>query len=209
MTDNRLIRRARRGEPEAIRELYRRHAGRVHAVARRLVGEEEGAGDCAQEAWIRILDGLEGFRGDAALSSWIHRIAVNASLDWLRREGPRREREDPLPDSLPDRPRGRDVLLASRIEAALDRVPDRQRIVLVLHDVEGWTHGDIAEALGVAPGTSKSQLHRARARMREILPDGVAPGGESAPTRPSTASASPSTAPPSSQPAARPSARIE
>ncbi|TVP74913.1 MAG: sigma-70 family RNA polymerase sigma factor [Gemmatimonadales bacterium] len=171
MTDEILIQRASRGEPGAARQLYRRHAGRVHAVVRRVTGDEEAAGDCCQETWIRIFDNLESFRGEASFGSWAHRIAVNTTLDWLRREGPRRSREGPLSETLASGPRRGDALLAARLERALDRVPLRQRTVLVLHDVEGWTHREIAEALGIEPGTSKSQLHRARARMRELLPD--------------------------------------
>ncbi len=172
-TDEReLIDRARKGDREAIQALYRRYAGRVLAVVRRLSADEDAAADCAQEAWVRALRSLPGFRGDSAFGTWIHRIAVNTAL-LAKRSGRRRAgREQPLPPALEvagAAGAAGDALLRRRLEAALTHIPDGMRQVLVLHDVEGLTHEEIGAALGIAPGTSKSQLFKARAQMRLLL----------------------------------------
>jgi len=172
-TDEReLIDRAREGDRDAIQALYRLHAGRVLAVVRRLAADEESAADCAQEAWVRAIRSLRDFRGESAFGTWIHRIAVNTAL-LARRSGRRRAaREEPLPPALEvagsQGPAG-DALLRRRLDAALARLPEGMRHVLVLHDVEGMTHEEIGTTLGIAPGTSKSQLFKARAQMRVLL----------------------------------------
>lgn len=168
--DQQLIARAKQGDAAAIRSLYDRHAARVYSVVRRFAGDDALAEDWAQEAWIRAIRALPDFRGDARFSTWLHRIAVNSALQGRRRRKRHRGRERPLPESptfpAEDRPR---TLLRLRLERALDRVPDGMRRVLVLHDIEGYTHREIGELLGIATGTSKSQLFKARARMRELL----------------------------------------
>lgn len=172
-TDEReLIDRARQGDGDAVQALYRRHAGRVLAVVRRLTGDEDAAADCAQEAWIRAIRSLPQFRGESAFGTWIHRVAINVALR-ARRSGQRRsKREEPMPPALevagPAGPTG-DALLRRRLQAALDRLPDGMRHVLVMHDVEGLTHEEIGATLGINPGTSKSQLFKARAQMRSLL----------------------------------------
>lgn len=175
VTEAQLIRRACDGDARAVRSLYDRYAPRVHAVVRRLAGDEDLAQDCAQEAWIRAIRALPTFRGDARFSTWLHRIAVNSALQAIRRAEGRSRREAPLPDVLSVPPRRGDVLLQGRLEAALDRLPGGMRQVLILHDVEGYTHEEIGEMLGVATGTSKSQLFKARARMRSLLGPAVGP----------------------------------
>jgi RNA polymerase sigma-70 factor, ECF subfamily len=175
MTEDELVERAARGDPLAIRTLYERYAGRVFAVSRRILGDDSLAEDSAQEAWVNALKGLPEFRGEARFGTWIHRIAVNAALQLRRHQGTRKEREEPIPEHLASPGRPRDVLLEERLGHALDQVPDRMRTVLILHDVEGYTHEEIGTLMDVQPGTSKSQLFKARARMREILrADGVA-----------------------------------
>ena len=178
MTEERLIERAAQGDPLAVRTLYERHAPRVFAVVRRIVGDDHRAEDCAQEAWISALRGLPEFRRDARFGTWIHRIAVNQALQMQRRSGVRQQRETELPDTLSVGPGRRDALLEDRIARALDQVPDRMRQVLVLHDVEGYTHQEIAERMGVRPGTSKSQLFKARAHMRELLSETLETGSK-------------------------------
>ena len=168
-----MLEAAARGDPAAVRALYDRFSRRVYTIARRLAGDDALAKDIAQEAWIRILRALPGFRGDARLSSWVHRIAVNTALLGSRRERRQGMREDAFA-SAPARPRavtGQDerVLLRMQLEDALDDVPDGMRRVLVLHDVEGYTHEEIAAALGTTPSASRSQLTRARARLRAAL----------------------------------------
>lgn len=177
MTERELIERTCAGEAAAARTIYRRHAPRVFAVVRRLCGEDDLARDCSQEAWIRVFRALHDFRGEARLSTWIHRIAVNSTLNTLRRARREDARRAPLPASLPERtsvpPPSGDPLLRERLEVALDSVPEGMRRILVLHDVEGYTHQEISEMLDITTGTSKSQLFKARAKMRELLGGGL------------------------------------
>ncbi len=171
-----LIRRACEGDGRAVRALYNRYSLRVYAVVRRIAGDDDLAEDYAQEAWIRAIRALPTFRGEARFSTWLHRIAVNSALQALRKAKNRRTRETALPDEIPVTHRMGDVLLERRLQEALDRLPDGMRRVLVLHDVEGYTHEEIGQALGVTAGTSKSQLFKARAKMRRML-RGLEPTG--------------------------------
>lgn len=168
MTENELILRARQGDGEAIRRLYERHASQVYTIIRRLAGDDALAEDWAQEAWVQAIRALPEFRGEAQFGTWLYRIAVNRALQGRRERERRAPRELPLPDIVPagrdDRP-----LLRVRLERALARLPERMRQVLLLHDVEGYTHEEMGEMLGVAPGTCKSQLFKARAKMRQML----------------------------------------
>jgi len=169
MTERELIERARNGEDSAIRALYLRHAPRVYATIRRLAGDDSLAEDWAQEAWVRAIRALPTFRGDSQFSTWLHRIAVNSALHGRRARQRHTAREAPLPETVAVGAAGERTLLRLHLERALERLPERMRQVLVLHDVEGYTHEEIGEALGVNPGTSKSQLFKARARMRQLL----------------------------------------
>jgi len=169
LSEAQIIRRACGGDGSAIRLLYERYAPRVYAVVRRIAGDDDIAQDYAQEAWIRAIRALPTFRGDARFSTWLHRIAVNAALQALRKSETRTRREAPMPETVPVGPSPGDTLLERRLESAMDRLPDGMRQVLILHDVEGYTHEEIGEVLGVTSGTSKSQLFKARARMRELL----------------------------------------
>lgn len=168
MSEKELVRQAQHGDEVAMRALYRRYAPRVYAVVRRLAGEDALADDWAQEAWIRAFRALPGFRGDSAFSTWIHRVAVNSALQGRRSRNRHDSRETGLPVTLPAGSREVTVLRIT-LERALELLPEGMRKVLVLHDVEGFTHEEIGELLGVAPGTSKSQLFKARAKMREYL----------------------------------------
>ena len=177
MTEAQLIRRACQGDGPAIRSLYERYAPRVYAVVRRIAGDDDLAQDYAQEAWIRAVRALPTFRGDARFSTWLHRIAVNSALQALRKSETRQKREGPMPETIAVGPQSGDVLLGDRLERALDELPKRMRKVLILHDVEGYTHEEIGELLGVAPGTSKSQLFKARGKMRTMLEALTEPNG--------------------------------
>ena len=172
MTDLELIRQAQDGDALAIRELYQRHSGRVYSVVRRLAGDDALAEDWAQEAWVRVFRALPGFRGESRFTTWLHRIAVNSALHGRRWRERRARHEAPLPEVMPEGGNQDQVVLRMRLEKALENLPDRMRQVLVLHDVEGYTHEEIGEFLGVTPGTSKSQLFKARARMRDFLRPG-------------------------------------
>jgi RNA polymerase sigma-70 factor (ECF subfamily) len=169
MTEAQIIRQACDGNGTAVRALYERYSPRVFAVVRRIAGDDDLAQDYAQEAWIRAIRALPTFRGDARFSTWLHRIAVNSALQALRKADTRTKREAPMPEAVPVAVVEGDALLGDRLERAMDRLPDGMRQVLILHDVEGYTHEEIGEALGVTAGTSKSQLFKARAKMRELL----------------------------------------
>jgi RNA polymerase sigma-70 factor, ECF subfamily len=164
-----LIQQAREGDGGAIQALYRRYADRVYSVVRRLADDDALAEDWAQEAWVRAIRALPTFRGDAQFGTWLHRIAVNSALYGRRGRERRTAREEPLPDTLPIRDPADQSLLRLRLERALAQLPEGMRRVLVLHDIEGYTHAEIGALLGVAPGTCKSQLFKARARMRALL----------------------------------------
>lgn len=172
MDETELIERAKQGDGIAIGALYRRHSARVYTVVRRIAGDDAHAEDCAQEAWLRALRALPDFRGHARFSTWLHRIAVNCALHARRQETRLGARETELPAELADACATPRPLLRMRLEEAIARLPDGMRRVLVLHDVEGYTHQEIGEMLGVTAGTCKSQLFKARARMREMLRGG-------------------------------------
>ncbi len=185
LDDAELIAAIKRSDPGSREALYHRYKKRVYGLALRIVGPTE-AEEVAQEAFIRIFRGLPKFRGDAALSTWIYRLAVNAALSHrTRRAGARlltRDSDSP-PDSQVEKtieaqaaaePVQGDAVLRARLERALVRLPTGYRTVIVLHDVEGLEHEEIASILRCHVGTSKSQLHKARARLREILAaDGI------------------------------------
>ncbi len=164
-----MIRLAGDGDARAIRSLYDRYSPRVYAVVRRIAGDDDLAQDYAQEAWIRAIRALPTFRGDSRFSTWLHRIAVNAALQALRKAETRSKREGPTPVDVPIAPMHKDSLLQKRLQKALDGLPEGMRRVIILHDVEGYTHEEIGDVLGVTAGTSKSQLFKARAKMRVML----------------------------------------
>jgi RNA polymerase sigma-70 factor (ECF subfamily) len=169
MTEQELVRQAILGDENAMHALYRRYAPRVYAVVRRIADDDALADDWAQEAWIRAFRALPRFRGDAAFSTWLHRVAVNSALQGKRKRKRHDSRESPLPPVLPGRGPRDPTVLRLTLERAMEKLPDGMRKILVLHDVEGFTHEEIGELLGIASGTSKSQLFKARAKMRELL----------------------------------------
>lgn len=158
------------GDRQAFRRLYHLHVGRVHGAMYRLAGRDHArAEDLTQEAFIRAWQKLPGFRFESAFGTWLYRLAVNLALMDIRARGadPVSTRDD---DSLPD-PGQIPFCAAEReeLERAVAQLPPRARAVLVLHDIEGWRHEDIASELGMATGTSKAQLHRARALLRKLI----------------------------------------
>ncbi|HJQ21701.1 MAG TPA: sigma-70 family RNA polymerase sigma factor [Gemmatimonadaceae bacterium] len=162
---------AQRGDEQAFAELVRRHQRRAYAVARAIVLSHEDAEDAVQEAFLHAYRALDRFRSDQPFGAWLNRIVANAALDLVRR---RRVREaDELPDSvaMPFRDPGEADELRRRLSGALTELPDRQRSVIVLHDVEGFTHGEIGGMLGIPEGTARSDLHHARAALRRMLKD--------------------------------------
>jgi RNA polymerase sigma-70 factor (ECF subfamily) len=159
------------GDESAMRSLWSRHAPHIDAVVRRLVGNDlDLAADIAQEVWIQIFRALPQYRGDSQFGTWAHRIAVNRTLNALRKS--RRlakletdmEEDSAVVDTDPDR-----SLMMATIETAASRLSPGARAVFLLHDVEGYTHEEIAERLGITSGGSKSQLFKARAKLRTLL----------------------------------------
>lgn len=165
-----VVRRARAGDDGALRELYDRHAAAVGAVCRRLLSSDELAEDAAQEAWIRAFGSLPGFRGECTFGTWVYRIAINQALAVRRQSTRWRLVHRPWPVDRSDPPtRTAPPLLRIRLMRAIRSLPTGMRLVLELHDVEGYTHREIGDRLGISEGTSKSQLSRARQRLRGDL----------------------------------------
>lgn len=169
------------GDDEAFGVLFRRHRDRLWAVALRTCGDREEAADALQDAMVAAFRRAESYRGDAAVTTWLHRIVVNACLDRLRRRKVRLA--DPLPDDperlaaatrrTPGTPDPADVVAGedrrAQVHAALERLPADQRAALVLVDLQGYSVDEAAAVLGVAPGTVKSRCSRGRARLAPLL----------------------------------------
>ena len=170
--DAALARRAAAAVIAAFEQLYRRHHARVHGVIARLVGQAGArAEDLVQEAFVRAWQALPAFRFESAVSTWLHRLAVNTALMELRsrRGRPGMDDDEDALDSLPTADTAGNAMLGRDLERAVATLPPRARAVLVLHDVEGWKHEEIAAELGMAVGSSKAQLHRARHLLRERI----------------------------------------
>jgi len=168
-----VIARVRAGDGAAERALYEAHVDRVYRLAYRLTGDDDLARDYTQETFIRAFERLASFRGEAALSTWLHSIATSVVLNGLRKVKRFRGRETDLEraDGVTGARRSAEPDLKDRLHHAIDELPERYRLVFVMHDVEGYTHEEIGAALGVETGTSKAQLSRARAKLREALAD--------------------------------------
>lgn len=171
MDELQLIAEVRSGDPRAERRLYDTHVDWVYRLAFRLVGDDDLARDCTQETFIRAFEKLNQFRGDAAFGTWLRTIASTVALNRLRKVKRFSRREADLDDgvTVSETPRRAEPDLKDRLREAIDDLPVKYRTVFVMHDVEGYTHEEIASALGVQPGTSKAQLSRARAKLRDAL----------------------------------------
>ena len=171
--DHALVRAAGLGDGKAFEALYRKHSRRVYAVVWRLAGGQAArADDLVQEAFIRAWQALPAFRFESAFSTWLHRLAVNTALMQLRKRagGEDAESDDGTLEMLPDTDTaGQRTRERLDLERAVATLPERARAVLVLHDIEGWKHEEIAAELGMAVGSSKAQLHRARKLLRARL----------------------------------------
>jgi RNA polymerase sigma-70 factor (ECF subfamily) len=165
------IQRAVQGDEAAMRALWTRHAPHVDAVVRRLVGNDlDLAADIAQEVWIQIFRALPQYRGDSQFGTWAHRIAVNRTLNALRKTRRLAKIEvDVEEDTAMVEPEPERALMLQTIENAATKLSPGARTVFMLHDVEGYTHEEIAERLGITSGGSKSQLFKARAKLRTLL----------------------------------------
>lgn len=166
-----LIRRAQARDTHAFERLYRAHVRRVYAVCLRMTANVTRAEESTQKAFVTVWEKLPLFRGDSAFSSWLHRVAVNTVLGEIRAEQRRIRRVFPTenPADFETAPPPRPAGATLDLEQAIAALPPQARAVFVLHDVEGWQHHEIAEQLGIATGTSKAQLHRARKLLQEAL----------------------------------------
>ncbi len=169
--DKQLVDRIRSGDRSAHRTLYDAHVDRVFRLAYRMTGDETMAREFTQDAFVRAFDRLDGFRGEAAFSTWMHSVTTSVVLNGLRKVKRIHGREldieaargiaQSAPQAEPD--------LKTRLAAAVHALPEAYRTVFVMHDVEGYTHREIAAALKLKTGTSKARLSRARARLRMDL----------------------------------------
>src|SRR5438067_9055016 len=172
--DRGLVERFARGESGAFDTIVRRYEQRVYAIALRMTGNAEDARDTMQDVFVSALRALRSFRGDAQLSTWLHRVAVNASLDHLRKRARHSARpleeagEQPSDDIAPDEAAAR-AARAAEVQRALREVSEEHRAVLVLHDLQDLDYAQTAAALDIPVGTVKSRLHRARMEMAALL----------------------------------------
>lgn len=163
------IRKAQRGDTRAFESLYRMHVDRVYGLCLRMTGNRSEADDCAQEAFIQAWNQLDRFRGDSAFGTWLHRISVNAVLGRMRKSKREQDRikaaheVSPSPASIADTGELRDL------SDAVDRLPEGARHVFVLSGIYGYSHEEASNMLGIAVGTSKAQLHRARRLLAQQL----------------------------------------
>jgi RNA polymerase sigma-70 factor, ECF subfamily len=173
--DLELAQRCGRGDPDAFEQLYRAHAGRLYTLIARMVTSAETAEDLLQEVFLNAYRKVSSFRGDSSLGTWLYRMAVNHCLDYLRgRQGKMARTTDSIDDEGVAEPAAVAPLVASSIsrldlERAIAQLPDGCRTAFVLHDVEGFEHHEVAKLLGISEGTSKSQVHKARLKLRAML----------------------------------------
>jgi RNA polymerase sigma-70 factor (ECF subfamily) len=179
LSEAEAIERAKRGDAESFEGLYVLHKRRVYSLCLRMTGNTAEAEDLTQEAFLQLYRKIASFRGESAFSTWLHRLAVNVVLMRLRKKGlPQVSLEETLEPQQEGGPRKdigtRDNVLAGSIdrinlERAIESLPPGYRMVFVLHDIEGYEHNEIAEMLGCSIGNSKSQLHKARMKLRDLL----------------------------------------
>ncbi len=178
-TEAEAIAAAQRGGAPAIEWLYQRHKRRVYSLCLRMTGNTAEADDLAQEAFLQLFRKIATFRGESAFSTWLHRLAVNVVLMHLRRKGlPEVSLEETTEPTQEDGPKrdvgGPDMALIGSVdrvnlERAIGRLPPGYRTIFVLHDMEGYEHNEIAQMMNCSIGNSKSQLHKARMRLRDLL----------------------------------------
>lgn len=162
-----LVERAKHNDYKAYEQLYRLHVGRVLALCFRLCNDRDMAEDLTQEAFVMAWRKLGNFRGESAFGSWLYRIATNTVLSYLRKQKHFLKSLDI--DDVPEQAMRDDVALQMGLETAIGRLPDGARAVFVLYSLEGFTHDEISDSLGIAQGSSKAQLHRARQLLQGYL----------------------------------------
>jgi RNA polymerase sigma-70 factor (ECF subfamily) len=164
-----LVRRAQQGDVEAFESIYRTHAPAIYALCRRMIGDERDARDLVQDVFVRAWQRLPTFRGQSALATWMHRLAVNVVLEQMRstRRDVARFIDDADQDSFSARPTSPDERMD--LDRAINRLPAGARTVFVLHDIHGYSHDEIAQMTGIAAGTARAQLFRARRALMRLL----------------------------------------
>src|SRR5947209_1388978 len=167
-----LVTRCQAGDVDAFETLYRQHASRIYTLACRMAGSPEDGEDLLQEIFLQVYRKLGGFKGDSALGTWLYRLAVNHCLDYVRsRQAKMNKLTETLDAESSFEPTARRDTPIARLdlERAVERPPEGCREAFVLHDVEGFDHKEVADLLGIAEGTSKSQVFKARSRLRGLL----------------------------------------
>ena len=163
------ISRAQRADVGAFEKLYRMHVDKIYGLCLRMTGNVAEAEDCAQDAFIQAWNKLDKFRGDSAFATWLHRIAVNSVLGRMRKSKREQDRIQAVSDTLDSPVTAADTGELRDLAAAVDRLPEGARHVFVLYAVYGYSHEEASNMLGIAPGTSKAQLHRARRLLAQQL----------------------------------------
>ncbi len=186
-TERDVVDGCRRGELPAFEDLYREHGSRLYNLAYRMTGSSADAEDLLQEIFLQVYRRLDSFRGESALGTWLYRLATNHCLDWLRsKQGKQQHATASIEDLEGFEPaasgawRPDTALDRLDLERAIQQLPPSYRSAFVLHDVEGFEHGEVGRLLGIAEGTSKSLVHKARRRLRVLL-RGAAAGPAVAP----------------------------
>lgn len=178
LSEAEAIERAKQGDAEAFETLYHLHKRRVYSLCLRMTANTAEAEDLTQEAFLQLFRKISTFRGESAFSTWLHRMSVNVVLMHLRKKGlavvPLEDTIETEEESPKKEPGAEDPVLASsvdrlQLERAIDALPPGYRTIFVLHDVEGYEHNEIAEMVGCSIGNSKSQLHKARLKLRDLL----------------------------------------
>ena len=171
MDEELLVARAKRGDAAAERQLYDSHVDRIYRLAYRMTGEDDQAQEFTQETFIRAFERIDQFRGESAFGTWLTSIGTSVIYNGLRKVTRFRQREFEYDEvgAIAGIERHAEPDLKERLTLAIDDLPVKYKMVFVMHDVEGYTHEEIGEALNVPVGTSKAQLSRARARLRESL----------------------------------------
>jgi RNA polymerase sigma-70 factor, ECF subfamily len=178
LSEAEAIERAKQGDAEAFEALYNLHKRRVYSLCLRMTANTAAAEDLTQEAFLQLFRKIGTFRGESAFSTWLHRMAVNVVLMQLRKKGLpivpleeniETEEESPRKELGADDPRLAGSIDRMQLQRSIGALPPGYRMIFLLHDVEGYEHNEIAEMVGCSIGNSKSQLHKARMKLREIL----------------------------------------
>ena len=174
-TDFELAQRSAKGDSDAFEQIYRRHFRRVYALCLRMLSDPVRAEDLTQEVFVQLFNKIGSFRGDSAFTTWLHRMTVNLVLMYFRKASTRSElltEEGETPIQIvrgTENPENMPVVDRIALERAIQQLPPGYRSVFVLHDVEGYEHDEISKMMGISAGTSKSQLHKARLKLRQLL----------------------------------------